>query len=521
ESGRKSKSKHKYLTPVAIPYWIVQVSDTKSIVIAANGESSITVNLSEDTALGPVRRILTSEAKDYSDIPDAVDNALPMIRDVEPKVHHVNNLQEPKIFTAQGKFTVEVDPNEKISALKLKIDSKAALNISRDFQKLIRSAEKRLRTMEEFQTLTKERLTDRMVSLDNVIASEMARWEKRYKTLETNTELRIDKLKEKRSTTIYRLKGRRIKDQARLIAGFVRESVELERFFTKIADDVTAFRLDIKGEADLDAVVQKYQSLVDHLDGIVPDYTQSTDSVSVLAGDLLLQSQDLDDVLDTKTKDEDDTLETQIIELQERLIELKEEIEEKDTELQDLKHRVASSVNRIDELVEKRVQDLRLELQKLVMLTLENESFKDLAPLTLFYIKTYVVTYNKGAPVVLAPVMSPTDRVSLPYKHEPFNPDLETYLQKSIKSHLKSSPSFKTEFESTRAEGNIFYNPESIGLFKKGIGDLWTRQLLIEGIREKLEPMFVKRVGRCPKCGGEIGATSKFCPECGVSLLQD
>ena len=521
EAGRKSKTKLKYLTPISIPYWIVQVSDTKSIVLAANGESSITINLSEDTALGPVRRVLTTEAKDYADIPDAVEKALPMIRDVEPKVHHINNLQEPKLFMTLGKHIVDVDPNAKITVLDLKIDSRAALNVSSTFQKLIRSSEKRLRNMEEFQALTKERLSDRLVALDNVIASEMARLEKRYKTLEDNTELRMSKLKEKRSTNIYRLRERRKKSQNRLISGFVRDSVAVERFFSKLADQVKAFRLDIKQDSDLDSVVQKYRSIVDDLDSSVQDYSQATDSVGELAEDAQMKSIDLDDELDSAIQAEEDSLDSQVNEHQERLIAFKEEMDQKDAELKLLKQQVTRAVERVDELVEKRVEDLRTELKQLELRTFENASIKNLAPLTLLYINTYVVTYNRGAPTVLAPVFSPLERISLTSKHEPFNTQLEDFLQKSIKTLSKSSPSFKAAFESTRAENNIFYNPESIGWFKKGIDDLCTRQLLKEGVREKLEPLFVKRVGRCPKCGSDIGSSSKFCPECGVSLLQD
>ena len=85
---------------------------------------------------------------------------------------------------------------------------------------------------------------------------------------------------------------------------------------------------------------------------------------------------------------------------------------------------------------------------------------------------------------------------------------------------LKSSPSFKESFEKVNAAANVFYDPESIKAFNKGIGALWTRQLLKEGVREKLEPAYTKMVGRCPACKADIGTASKFCPECGASLTQ-
>jgi hypothetical protein len=83
---------------------------------------------------------------------------------------------------------------------------------------------------------------------------------------------------------------------------------------------------------------------------------------------------------------------------------------------------------------------------------------------------------------------------------------------------MKDSASFKTGFRSACDSGNILQVPESIKLFSKGINDIWNRQLLKEGVRDKLEPLYTKLVGKCPECKAEITAKSKFCPECGKSL---
>jgi hypothetical protein len=90
--------------------------------------------------------------------------------------------------------------------------------------------------------------------------------------------------------------------------------------------------------------------------------------------------------------------------------------------------------------------------------------------------------------------------------------------KKTVKAMTKSSPSFNEFFEKAQTDGNIFYNPELVPIFKKGIGKLWIRQLLNEGVREKLEPEFTKLVGRCPNCKEDIGTARKFCPECGEAL---
>ncbi|MHA2359454.1 MAG: double zinc ribbon domain-containing protein, partial [Candidatus Thorarchaeota archaeon] len=98
------------------------------------------------------------------------------------------------------------------------------------------------------------------------------------------------------------------------------------------------------------------------------------------------------------------------------------------------------------------------------------------------------------------------------------DPDLEVFIRKSVNKQMKDSASFKTGFRSACDSGNILQVPESIKLFSKGINDIWNRQLLKEGVRDKLEPLYTKLVGKCPECKAEITAKSKFCPECGKSL---
>jgi hypothetical protein len=138
--------------------------------------------------------------------------------------------------------------------------------------------------------------------------------------------------------------------------------------------------------------------------------------------------------------------------------------------------------------------------------------------LTLVHIRTWVATYTSGKPVVFPPVILPVDKLSIPHEHQPFDAELEVFVRKSVNKQTRDSASFKTSFRSACDTGNILQIPESIKSFSKGIGNLWTRQLLKEGVREKLEPLYKKLVGRCPECGSEITSNSKFCPDCGKSL---
>jgi peptidoglycan hydrolase CwlO-like protein len=520
ESNRKAKSKITQIAPVAFPYWIVQVSDTDSILLSAIGESSVTLELSENTAIGPVRRIISNETSEIKDIPEAIEKALPLLREIEPRVHHIKNLQQPGIIVAQGKRYVEVDPNADLNTLEMKLDSQTALSVSEKFQVLVEDAATRLDNIEELHRLTKEKLTDRLNALENVIAAELARWEKRYGTQEQSSELKMESLNDRLSDKIYRIKDRRKKDEKTLVADFVRETTELERFFTKIIEDIKVTRGDMAAKAvDIQEAVDLYRSLIDGLTATVRTFDDVADSLRDYADASLQKALDYDDGVAAKIREEEESTDTQISELQSKMVDLKKEMDEKNAELKEMKRTVTEAVDRIDGLVEKRLEDLQIELQNISHLTFDNNSIRDLAPLTLVNIMTYVVTYNKGKPLVIPPMLIPKERFGLPFEHEPLDSDLDTFIQNSVKKLNKDSPSFKAALEKACATGNVFQNPESAKVFKSGIDRLWTRQLLKEGVKETLKPLFTKLVGKCHKCGADIGTSGKFCPECGVSLL--
>ncbi len=517
ESNRKGKANLKFLTPITVPFWIVQTSDTNSIVLSSIGESSIALELSEDTATGPVRRILNTEIAKFEDIPAGVDKALPLLKTVEPKVHQLRNIQESDLFVAHSKQYAEVDPNDKLNSLELKIDAQLALTISQDFQAVLESTRQRHGTMVELEKITKERLTDQLKVMENVVSSEMTRWDKRVKTQEESSALRVEKIQTRMGDKIYRLKDKHQKDRRALLAQFTRDTVEIERFFNRILEDIKTTREGLP-ELELEDAIVKYRTLVDDLADIVPTYSDVIDSIDDLAEASTLSTGDLDEKLAQRIQEEEDSVNSQTRELQVKIEDMKEERDAKEKEFRALKKRVHAAVESMDGLVEKRVEDLTLELQSVQKLALENDSIKGLAPLTLLHIKAWVATYNIGKPIVFAPIMLPEDRVGLPFKHQPLDDKLEEYIRNLVNMQLKDSASFKTSFRQACDDGNVLKNPETIKPFMKGMKDIWTRQLLKEGVREKLEPLYTKLVGKCPECKADITPKSKFCPECGKSL---
>jgi hypothetical protein len=517
ESNRKTKAKLKFLTPLTVPFWIVQISDTNSIALSAFGESSVGIELSEDTATGPVRRILNTEISRFEDIPPAVDKALPLLRTVEPRVYQVRNIQDPELLVTHGSKYAEVDPNDRLNSLELKIDSQTALAISLEFQSVMEGARQRFGTMEQLQKLTREKLTDQLKVMENIISSEMARWDKRLKTQEESSNLRTEKLQSRMSDAVYKLKDKHQKDRRALLAQFARDTVGIEQFFARILDDIRTSREQI-ATLELEEAIQKYRELVQNLETSVPVYTNVTDSIDDLADASVLSAGDLDAKLEQDIRAEEDSMVTQIRELNDKLVEMQEERNTKEREFASLRKKVVESIESMDGMVEKRVDDLRHELQSVQKMTLENNSIPGLAPLTLIHVKVWAATYTAGTPIVFAPLLIPEDRVELPFKHTPMDESLETYVKKLVNQQMKDSASFNTSFRNACDNGNILKNPETIKSFTKGIGNLWTRQLLKEGVRETLEPLYTMLVGKCPECGAEITSSSKFCPECGKSL---
>ncbi len=517
ESNRKGKAKLKFLTPITVPFWIVQTSDTNSIVLSSIGESSMSLELSEDTATGPVRRILNTEITRFEDIPAGVDKALPLLKAIEPKVHHLRNIQETDLFVARNNQYVEVEPNDKLNSLEMKIDAQLALTISQDFQVVLESARQRQGTMVELQKITKERLTDQLKVMENIVSAEMTRWDKRLKTQEESSALRVEKIQSRMGDKVYRFKDKHKKDRRALLAQFSRDTVEIERFFNRILEDIKTTREGFP-ELKLEDAIIKYRALVDDLGNIVPSYTDIIDSIDDLAEASTLSIGNLDEKLEQSVRNEEESVNSQTRELHVKIEDMRDERDAKEKEFRAIKSRVYAAVESMDGLVEKRVDDLTIELQSVQKLALENDSIRGLAPLTLLHIKTWVATYNIGKPVVFAPIMMPEDKVGLPFKHQPLDEKLEGCIRKLVNKQLKDSASFKTSFRQACDDGNVLKNPETIKPFMKGMKDIWTRQLLKEGVREKLEPLYTKLVGRCPECKGEITSKSKFCPECGKSL---
>ncbi|NOR38151.1 MAG: hypothetical protein GQ580_01020, partial [Candidatus Thorarchaeota archaeon] len=158
ESSKGTRNRIASLSHTSIPYWIVQVSGSSSILLAAAGESSESITATRSLAAGEIRRILSTEITEAKQIPKAVGNLLTLLDKTELVTHRIRNLEKPGPFTAQGKMVVEIDPSAQPNRLEIRVDSQAALNISEEFQGLTSEASSRLNSMETLRKLVNEKM---------------------------------------------------------------------------------------------------------------------------------------------------------------------------------------------------------------------------------------------------------------------------------------------------------------------------------------------------------------------------
>ncbi|MHA2433887.1 MAG: hypothetical protein ACXADO_11715, partial [Candidatus Thorarchaeota archaeon] len=366
ESKRKGTSKINQLAKVSIPYWIVQVSGDRSILLSTLGESAISIEMSENKSISQVRRIISNETSEIRDIPEAARKALPLLAEVEPKSFQLRNLLKPNVFTSVGEHLVDVDPGSKVFALDMTVDAEAALAVSQDYQTLVDEAKTRLGTMETLHRLTNERLLDRLTALENVIGSEMSRWEKRHAQMTETNQSKTENLREVLSDTVYRLKDRRKKEESALVAEFARETVELERFFTTILEDIRAVRERISSkDVEVPEAAEKYKALLGNLSKTVSSYRNVADSMSTVAENTLEKMSQLDSELANKIQEAETSTDSQIDELHNRLAELGNEMEKKESELDTLRASVSEAVTQMDDAVTRKVDEFRNELWNL------------------------------------------------------------------------------------------------------------------------------------------------------------
>jgi hypothetical protein len=519
ESRKKASARISSLSQVAVPFWVVQVSQNDSIVLAEAGHSEQVFEFTENRQLAEIRRILSSEIAEAKNIPEAVDRVMPLVKDVKPTTSRLMNIIEPNSISAIGRFVVELEPTSELNRLQSKIDSQAALRTSEDFQNLRDSARTRVESMEELRKHTSETLRSQLTVLENIILKEKERWEQRASLMQDRTEQETQDLTRKKQDELYHLKDKHKMSMRAVTADFARAISDVERFFNDMLDKIRDVRVEIgrRGD-DVEGAVSEYRELTNYLSSTVPQFTDTLETMNAKSDEVLKDMTRNREELEKQSGSTTQTIDTEIVQRKQKVDELAVERDLNEKELEDMKKNVSSAIEKVEKAVEDRIIDLQREFLKLTSLTVKNDTIKGLAPLTRLYVRMYVIGFEDGTQHLLTPSYLPDDRFSLPLKHVPVDVPLDELIRKSISDWSKASSTFSDNFEKSIARGNMLLDPDSQKLLTDGLSRLQRRQLLEEGVREKLESLWTSYTGKCPNCGIDTGVDVKYCPECGAAL---
>ena len=518
EAHRKGKTKLSQLSKIAIPYWIVQVSDTTSLLLSATGSSERRIELSENTKLSEVRRIISSEVNEATHIPDVIEKIIPMVRILDRNTHIMAHYENPTAIACHGRLVVEAELNSHMNALESRMDSQGALNASEEFQKIRDSVTSRIERLEELKSLVKEKLRGHRDVLENIVVLEKNKWEQRLSAFEDRTESEKAALTKKAQDDLYHLKESQKLNLSAVTANFARSISELEEFFDDVITRIRNARVAIgqKGD-DVEGTIGIYQEMINYLSDTVPQYSDAIKKMDEKSNEVLKETSRLKESLEAESGATKDSVDSEISEKQKRLAELTEERAKQVKQLETVLEDVIIAIRRIEGAIEQRILDLQKELLDLMALSLETDSFLELSPLTQFYVNIYVACYNDGRYNVLAPCYHPEERIPVKQKLIPLDKTLDKYLRDSFEKWMES-PTFKSDFTKACNSGNVLLNPDAREKLDDGLRKLQSEQLLHEGVQESLVLLWEKYEGRCPKCGESTSVDEKFCSKCGAPL---
>ncbi len=519
ESSKGTRKRIASLSQTSIPYWIVQVSGSSSILLAAAGESSQTITFTESVASGEIRRVLSTEITEAKQIPEAVSNLLTLLDKTELVTHQIRNLEKPGPFTAQGKMVVEIDPSAQPNRLEIRVDSQAALNISEEFQGLTSEASSRLNSMETLRKLVDEKMRSQLNIMEHVMVAEKGKWKQRARSMEEIAEIEMDELKKKREDQIYKFEEKHKMDLRAMTADFARAMADIEQFFDGMIQRVRETRTKIGRMGDnVEGGINEQRSLVEYLTDTVPQYAKILERMNEKSEQVLKTMAEFEKTLDEKTRETSQDIDTQISHRKHRLVDFAMEQQQKQNELEELDESVRAAVQSIEMAIDEKTVKLKTELDDLMALTLGNDSIKGLAPLTRLDVVTYVAFYDDGSFEIFTPCFLPEKRITTRVGHIPIDTSFDDYVKKAIANWEKADSSFAGSFKRACTRGNILLKDDAEALLLDGLNELQRKQLLREDTKEKMKSLWQKYAARCPECGVEIESEAKFCQSCGAVL---
>lgn len=507
------------LSTVSFPFWIVQTSSTKSILLSAVSGVTQQFQFTDIQGASEIRRIVSSDVSQAEDIPVAVSKIKPLLERVETSTKEIANLMNPSSMVSIGKFITATDPSDRPNRIEMRTDSGSALKRTEEFRDVSEAAKLRIEATESLLKLVKEKLGGQMTILENLSKLEKDRWTERVKTMEARTEQEILELTKNKDDQLYNLREKHKMDLRAMTADFSRSASDLEQFYTQIVEDVREARTQIgQKEDDVDGAISVYNALANSVRRSNQISNQPLDVMDTKKGDMQNRLVEAIKDYENKITQSETALESLIVDRGKRIDSTKTEMEQKTRELDDLKANVNAAVEKTEQAIESKVMKFQEEFLNLISWTLDNDSVNELAPLTLLDVRTYVAKYDSGSYEILTPSFIPEEGQSSIAAGKPLSQEFDETLTSMIGVWMKSDPTFKDAFERACIRGNVFLDPESSKLFNEGLVALSRRNLLQQADKERFETLWSRYAGKCPKCGTVTEMGAKFCQKCGLDL---
>ncbi len=436
------------LSRVSFPFWIVQTSSTKSIVLSATSSVSQQIQFTEIKGASEIRRIVSSEVSQAADIPVAVSKITPLLDKAERYTVDLANVLNPAPLASVGKYIGASDPNVQPNRIEIRIDSGGALKRTEEFRGISEAVKLRIEKTEALQALFKEKFGGQYSILENLDTLERTRWNDRIKLMEERTEQEIAGLRKNKDDQLYDLREKQKMNLRAMTADFARAANDLEEHFTQITDNIREAKTEIgQKEDDVEGAISIYENLTSSVRGTIERSNHPIQAMDAKREELERSAAEARRVYEQEKTDAKSSLESQIKERQKRIEDTRNEMDQKIQELDDLKVNANTVIEKAYEAVENKVIKFQQEFLELMSWTLDNNSVQDLAPLTQLDINTYVARYDKDVYKVLTPYFIPEVGASSLGTGQSLSREFDDMLTSSIDEWMKSDRFFKDAFE--------------------------------------------------------------------------
>ncbi len=521
ESQKGKSTRIVGLSRLSLPFWIVQTSPTKSIVLSAASSMRKDFHFTDMKGASEVKRIVSSELSQATDIPKVALKIQPLLENIDSHTADIANIIEPALINMIGNYVIASDPVAEPNRVNVLIDSAVALKRTEEFRKISESSKLRIESAETLQKLIRENFSAQTTILENVTNVELERGRERIRMMEERTKQEIAKLTKDKDDKLYDLREKHKMNLRAMTADFSRSVNDLEQFFINIIEVIRNARSQIsQKEADTEGAIAVYSNLVGALKSTMSKSQQPLDTMEAKKANLQKHVTEAQSKYESDKLKAEATLQTEIQERQKRIDEARNEMELKAKELDELIAQVNTAINKTEQAVEERVLAFQQEFLGLMNWTLDNNSIIDLAPLTLIDIHTYVAKYDDRSQRILTPMFLPEGNFLSMGKGNTLSNDFDAAINALIDDWLKNDQSFRDSFESACTKGNMLLAPEGEQLLVEGLEELLRIKLLQRDDIERVLTIWSRYSGKCPKCGTVVEAGSQFCQKCGLELVK-